>query len=221
MLRLMFFLSIAAVKGKDWLFSMLTMLENISLALTPELEKLNRSEYKTDELDTLATQWSGMWDSVTDNLSFRKPGKQPVRELLAIAECQSRLNIQVVDFEVLSHGGANSSIAQMLACQRNMGDPAAAYFQQVAIFTSLPLLVTPHHKTLETKPALNLEKNRKIIQLKAQEDHNSLLCFFYLIQVKTNEVNYVFCLCSGLSYWRRTYLYGCGITRDGWQRIRP
>lgn len=225
MLRLVLFFSIVVVKGKEALFSMLAMLEKISLALTPELEKLNRSEEnKTDELDTLAKQWSGMWDTVTDRLSFRKSGKKPVRELLALAERQSRLNIQVADFNLLSHSCVNSSIAQMLSCQRNMGDPAAAYLQLFTLTTCLSLSSTSHQNSQENKLALHLENvlvtKQEIYRIKAQKALMPLLCFFYFIQVKINEVNYVFCLCSGLSNRCRTYLYGGRITGNDWKRIR-
>lgn len=199
---------------------MLAMLENISLALTPELEKLNQTEYnETDELDTLAKQWSGMWDSVTKQLSFRKAGNQPVRELLAIAEYQSRVGIQAVDFDALSRGCDNSSIAQMLSCQRSMGDPSAEYAmdsQQGAITIELLFQIASH----QTTNLQHLDKKQEINRIKAQEDFMSLLCFFYLIQVKIKEVNYVFCLCSCLPNWCSAYLYGSRVTSYGWQRIR-
>ncbi|MGR5065460.1 hypothetical protein [Photobacterium sp. DNB22_13_2] len=220
MFRVVLFFCIASVKGKGCFFSMLAMLENISLALTPEIEKLNHTEYdQTDELDTLAKQWSGVWDSVTKQLSFRKAGKQPVRELLAIAEHQSRVGIQVVDFEALSRGCDNSSIAQMLSCQRSMGDPSSAYALEAQLSAStiyLPYQIASN----QTINLQLLDKKQETNRIKAQEDFMSLLCFFYLIQVKIKEVNYVFCLCSSLPNWRSTYLYGSRVTSYGWQRIR-
>lgn len=207
--RVVLFFFIASVKGKDWFFSMLAMIENISLALTPELEKLSQSEYnKTDELDTLAKHWSGMWDSVSKQLSFRRAGKQPVRELLAIAEHQSRIGIQVVDFNVLSRCVDNSSIAQMLSCQRNMGDPSAAYTLQSVSTTHLLGRVISRQK-------INLDKTQEINRIKAQKGIMSLLCFFYFIRVKIKEVNYVLCLCSSLSNGCRAYLHGSRVTGYG------
>lgn len=161
-------------QGKACLLPMLLLLENLSISLFPEtdkLEALDDNEY--DELDDIAMQWFSLWDSLTKQRKTRNQYYGQDADFMAIDAAKTVVLLHAVDVKLLSHVYEDSAVKRIQACHRNVGDPAPA--NQVRSVGA----VSSSFITFNQNNITHIKKHRKTML--------SLLCFFHFNPVKNKR----------------------------------
>ncbi|ROV57498.1 hypothetical protein EGH82_22780 [Vibrio ponticus] len=126
-------ISKAYVQGKTLFFSTLALLENAGVSLVPETEALNQSELcEWDECDQFALQWAQLWQQVIVATPCHAPVFNFQKLLRKSAQNQAIAMFLVAGTKQRICAEHGSSIWQMLACQRQLGDPDHALFSTFA-----------------------------------------------------------------------------------------